>query len=284
MNVDVISNEIIRENPYMRLNIFSRTYPPHSHTFFEFAIVLNSKCKHSMNGQPYEDLEKGSFVFIRPKDFHSFKFEDKLCTYRDFYVTEEKMKRICASMGPDFYDNLMAQKEFGKLSLTVDEFNFIESKAIFFSHPNLSKDKDSAKAELECIHTTIISLLLCKISESMIKNKHNQAPPWLENLFLRLTYMDFIHKSVKEIVEYVGFSHSYICNMFKKYYSTTLIAYHNKNKVLYSLNLLNTHKIIEIANELGWENPKNYAKEFKKVFGMSPKQYAMQNKALDIIK
>lgn len=87
--------------------------------------------------------------------------------------------------------------------------------------------------------------------------------------------------SVKEIV---GFSHSYICKMFKKYYNTTLIAYHNKNKVLYSRNLLNTHKIIEIANELGWDNPKNYAKEFKKVFGMSPKQYAMQNKELDIIK
>ena len=92
---------------------------------------------------------------------------------------------------------------------------------------------------------------------------------------MRLTYYDYVELTITEIVQKTGFSQGYISNLFKKYYGETIISYHNKMKVLYSVNMLGKMKIIEIANSLGWENPKNYSIEFKRVYGVSPKAYEL---------
>ena len=88
-----------------------------------------------------------------------------------------------------------------------------------------------------------------------------------------MTYYDFVHMDLREIIETTGYSNAYVTTMFRKYYGMTLIQYHNKMKVIYSTSLLGKERILDIAYSLGWDNPKNYSIAFQKVYSITPKKY-----------
>ena len=94
-----------------------------------------------------------------------------------------------------------------------------------------------------------------------------------------MTYYNYVTLSADDIIKKTGFSSGYISSMFKKYYNITFNQYNIKTKLMYSVSLLGKMKIIEIAQKLGWENPKNYSIEFQKLYGISPKKYELKLKA-----
>lgn len=49
------------------------TTPLHYHDFFEIFIITEGKCIHRVNQQE-QYLDKGSMVFIRPGDTHSYRY------------------------------------------------------------------------------------------------------------------------------------------------------------------------------------------------------------------
>lgn len=272
--MNILDESIIHSNPFTRLNVYCPSQPPHGHTFFEFALILNGSCKHSLCGAPKQELKQGTLILIRPGEYHEIAFTGKDCIYRDYYVTVDEMKNICASVGSTFYDELMERTEPYVATLSVDEFNCISHKSSFFNQVNPS-DVDQVR-RLSHLHKTIITQLLgIFVTENIQHN--DSAPDWLNDLYLHLTYFDYIYLSIDEIIAKTGYSHGYVSQMFKKHFDTSLIAYHNKNKVTYSCKLLGNMKIIDIATALGWENPKNYSIAFYKIFGCSPTKY-LKNK------
>lgn len=261
---------ILKETPYTRLTIGCSSSDTHAHSFFEFAVILNGQCLSSINHAPSDLLSKGDVIFVRPGDCHNIQECSLQYRHRDFYVDIEKMKKICIIFSDTFFDEMMSRKQISKFRLNADEFSVIENKAKFLGQVNFNLGANSPY--LDQLHTSIIIDLLCKLIIFKI-NEANNIPAWLEDLYLKLTSFDYIDFSIDEIIRSTQYSHGYICQMFKKYYHTSLIAYHNRNKILYSCSLLSQMKIIDIASRLGWDNPKNYALEFKKVFNISPIQY-----------
>lgn len=268
--MNLLDESTIELNPYTRLNIFCFAQAEHSHTFFEFALITEGHCYHTLNGGNREILERGTLILLRPCDYHSIDFVNRDCQYRDFYVTTKKMQKICNIFGADFYNELMQEIKPLKFNLSVGEFSTIENRAYQIAHADYNKLGSNELPEQ--IHTSLIIELLTKYIEKNI-NKSSLIPEWLNNLYLRLTYFDYINLSIDEIVKKTGFSHGYICQMFKKHFATSLIAYHNRHKILYSCRYLSKLKIIDVASLFGWENPKNYSIEFKKVFNISPREY-----------
>lgn len=273
--INVLDETIIRNNPFTRLNIYCPSQPPHRHTFFEFALVIEGTCRHSLNGAPKKELHHGELVLIRPSEYHEIGFSGKDCIYRDYYATVQEMQSICNCIGEGFYEELMARKEPFQATLTVNEFNSIANKSTLFN--NTGNSEETIK-RLSLLHKTLIAELLSKFIEESITSNVS-VPNWLNDLYIHLTYFDYINLSIEEIVAKTGYSHGYVSQMFRKHFNTSLIAYHNKNKVIYSCKLLGNMKIIDISSMLGWENPKNYAIEFGKIFGCSPAQYLKKLKA-----
>ena len=272
----ILDENVILENPYTRLNIYSSCMLDHSHTFFEFNIVENGKCIQSINGSKNVTYSEGEINLIRPCDYHRIQFANIESVWRDIYVKEEKLKKICDSLSPTFFDYLQKKDAILYCKFSIEEFNVFKNKISILSQLLLNPNENST--EIEIIYSNIISDILEKIVEkNLILN--SSIPEWLNETYLRMTYFDYVNLSINEIVETTNFSHGYVSNIFKKYYGTTLIAYHNKTKIMYSIKLLGKMKINEIASMLGWENPKNYAIEFKKVYGVSPKKYELMLKS-----
>ena len=274
MKIITMTEQDIHENPYTRLNVFCTSMPVHRHTFFEFVLVTHGACQHSLNDGKEETLPAGTLLLIRPNEFHKIGFTGRDCIYQDLYVTEERMHSICNCLGEDYYEELLTSEAPFKATLSVNELNSLSAK---FNHFNNSYAYTEQDNRLSRLHRAIAIEMLGKFIEQTI-SPHPSAPTWLNSLYTHLTHFDYISLSLDEIIKKTGYSHGYVSQLFKEYFNESLISFHNKNKVIYSCKLLGNMKIIDISSMLGWENPKNYAILFKRVFGCSPAQYIKQQK------
>ena len=268
-------NEII-STPYSKLSVFSYSAIMHSHTFFEFTIILDGSCNSIINNGKKTILHKGDMIFLRPGDIHMINPITKNYRHRDFYVTEDKMKHICDIFSDTFYEELLSPEVNLQYVLDINEYTLLNQKSFVFDPPYLPDSK--AEEKLDQLHTSIIIQLLGVIINRSLPTNTN-VPEWLSSLFLHLSSFHYVNYSIDDIIATTGYSHSYVCQKFKSTYGTTLLDCLNKSKIILSANLLGKEKIIDIAMSLGWDNPKNYTIAFKKVFGITPQKYIAATKS-----
>lgn len=98
--------------------------------------------------------------------------------------------------------------------------------------------------------------------------------------------VDFIHYNyatihVSDIVEYIGFTRSYFTTIFRKKTGISpqeyLIQYRLKQGC--RLLLSTDSSIQEIALQIGYEDPLNFSRAFKNMYGISPSEYRLQSEA-----
>jgi two-component system response regulator YesN len=80
---------------------------------------------------------------------------------------------------------------------------------------------------------------------------------------------------LSEIASIFGFSPNYLSTLFSNYTKTNLIDYINQTKIKRAKERLLSKdlKIYELAAELGFESPFYFSKVFKKIEGVSPREY-----------
>lgn len=77
----------------------------------------------------------------------------------------------------------------------------------------------------------------------------------------------------------IGISQGYLSSVFKKQTGDNLTDYINKVKIEKAGELVDLHQYMmyEISDMLGFENPYYFSKVFKKITGLTPREYEMRN-------
>jgi len=96
----------------------------------------------------------------------------------------------------------------------------------------------------------------------------------------------YIHEHYKEkmtlsdIADYLKISSGYLSTSFSSYMNRTVSDYIAEVKIEHAKELIDSgqYLIYEIANQLGFDNAYYFSKVFKKVTGMSPKNYECRHK------
>ncbi|AZS16302.1 AraC family transcriptional regulator [Paenibacillus lutimineralis] len=90
--------------------------------------------------------------------------------------------------------------------------------------------------------------------------------------------------SVQEIANNVGLSADYLSKQFKKDTGITIVDYILQEKIKEAKNLINytNLSISEISNYLQFYDQSHFIRVFKRICGITPKQYKLQNLNLDI--
>ena len=85
--------------------------------------------------------------------------------------------------------------------------------------------------------------------------------------------------TIDEIAEYVNISKSYLEHQYKKQMGQTILGFINVLRVQKASKLLlkTSMKISEIATQVGYQDKNQLNYEFKKIIGMSPREYRKNN-------
>lgn len=243
----------------------------HNHTFWEIFIILNGNCTHTVNGKTSK-LPAGTVMILRPfKDSHFFrKFNDDSYRHRDFYIDDDDMRKWCDYVSPSIYDELKNPDDPVYLTVSPTSINFFEE--MIFA-PNYSAQKSDVQKN---VHFSIIITLLTKI---LVARLPKRTSSWINELVQKLKNPDNFSYTVEELIADTPYSHCYICREFNKYTGKTIINFFTIQKMNHaSYLLMNTNmKIIDIANTVGYESPKNFINQFTKIFSMPPSQWRNLN-------
>lgn len=86
-------------------------------------------------------------------------------------------------------------------------------------------------------------------------------------------YMDNL--SVQEISSHFGYSEAYFCKLFKQYFGRSFITYLTDYRIRKAEELMREERlsIAEIGTAVGYPDPNYFAKVFRRITGLSPKDY-----------
>ena len=249
----------------------------HNHSFWEFSVILHGKSVNQI-GNIRQELSSGSVILLRPmKETHRIKViseDPEAYRHRDVYVSDEKMKRLCAVLSPDLYNELYATETPIFYEVSPVFLNYFEDIASLISD---AQGKIEKTPLLETVHDAIVINLLTLYRT--VKLNETLLPEWLNNFKAKLSSPNSFVYKVDELIKTVNFSHCHVCREFKKYVGVTVIRYFNEQKIRYaSYLLMNTSlKIVDVSNAIGYSTPKNFIQQFKKQFSVSPSEWRLKN-------
>ena len=131
-------------------------------------------------------------------------------------------------------------------------------------------------------------LLLWKRLYALLKDEIRDNPGQTDTRFRRmLLYLQNHYASpvsLEEIASAIGLSRSECCRYFKKQAGQTMFDYLTQYRVHRSMDLLSDTdlSIAQIAQDCGFSNQSYYAKRFRELIGITPKQYRMRNVYLEV--
>lgn len=128
-------------------------------------------------------------------------------------------------------------------------------------------------------------------------NMVKEVDAFYEQLFLKIQLLNNVHESseiikikqyidkhyhesitLEQLANYIGMNASYLSTFFKKETGQNFKSYLTLVRMKEAIRLLNSTdlKSYELANSVGYSDPKQFREKFKEVFGVSPQQYRKQ--------
>jgi len=142
------------------------------------------------------------------------------------------------------------------------------------------QDSD-CRYENKKLNSILTAAILTEIELQTSKNYHSQNNITQEHLLLEIKdYIKWnLHRNIKiaDIAAYFGYNEKYLTTLFHSVTGTALKQYVLQSKMEQAkIQLSDTNlQISQIAYNLGFEDSHNFSNAFKKITGLSPKEYKL---------
>ena len=150
----------------------------HNHSFWEFSVILHGKSVNQI-GNIRQELSSGSVILLRPmKETHRIKViseDPEAYRHLDVYVSDEKMKRLCAVLSPDLYNELYATETPIFYEVSPVFLNYFEDIASLISDAQGKIEKTPLPRITGIKNITFIRVLPLKSSLSISEKKKLQT-------------------------------------------------------------------------------------------------------------
>lgn len=275
----MIEHEIISPDVITSVKVFDfkskhrdRMIPPHWHDSIELLYCLSGELQVWLgpNNKGYL-LEEGDLLLINSNDVHSSQspsanhvivvqlplaYLDKITdgTYNTEWV---------------FQLNTLLRKQPEDQSLRVILRGMLDTIAA----SNLV-GKFTLKAKMyELLAVLVQSYQQKRVSQPKLIAKQNQ-----QNMAQIMSYVQLNFKedmSVSEVAKLFNYSESYFSKLFKKHVGMNFTDYVASIRIDYAHNLLlsSDWRIIDIALDSGFNNPRTFYSAFEKIYQQSPSVY-----------
>ena len=252
----------------------------HKHDFFEFLLPIAGKAENRCNGKT-QVIQPGDILLIRPNDEHEVRIlpTSELHSHRDVYISIEKMQRICDSLSPCFYQNILASRDPIFFRISLSRLRSLEDKLSLFGQ-NQEKIPD-----YESLHTCIVYEIFSYYIETkseLRSEKHTLNPPnWLQEFIYNLNQLEYMSQNIETLAKMTNYSRMHLYREFKKYMGKSLDQYLIESRINYSFALLaeTEYTIAQISTILGYDSQNSFTRNFVKLTGTTPSNWRKQNRA-----
>jgi len=124
---------------------------------------------------------------------------------------------------------------------------------------------------------SLITSILIKLIRLDTQNTDFNRVTAEEKLLAMVNYMDLHYleiDSLEELAPQFGYTYGHICKIFKKQVGVTPKEYLLSKKMEHAAKLLTAGKSVgQVAEVLGYSNPYNFSRAFKKQYGVAPREW-----------
>ena len=256
--------------------------PPYEHVnhFFEIIYVLRGTCIHSTI-RSKDVMKKGDLCLISNGMRHSVFIDNAESVVLDLRISISTMSDLFSLMLRSentislfFFQSLHSKNRSDYLLFhTTDD---VEIKDRILEMYNESRINDQYTSHL--LNNMLNVMLIRLIRNHSVANA--ESTPQTDEAFKVIYYLTnhYLDTTLEKTAKTLGFSPAYCSRYIKSIIGLTYSQLINKMRFEYvAKRLLTTNDSITcISNSLGYENPENFIRAFKKYFHMTPTQYRRQ--------
>lgn len=249
--------------------------PLHWHEDVEFIYIKKGRGIIVIDGAEHP-VAAGDIAFILPSRVHGiYQFEDDRMEYENI-IFDSKM---FASTLDEFYDSFLLP--FFESAVDIPDIfspgvaGYESVKRYLDSNDNISSHREGAwglaiKGNLYLLLFNLVTLYEKKIDSSS-KKKIDKLKPVIKHVELHYSEPT----TVEDMARLAGFSESHFMRFFKEAFGVSFVTYLNDYRLSMAARLLlqSTDTVLNISQQVGFENLSHFNRQFKRKYDKTPKDY-----------
>ncbi len=249
----------------------------HKLSFFAILLFTEKKGQYNLNFNDY-DFKKGTLFTLRKDNIHKFyknNGKGHLLIFTDSFILNQT-SQVEVSKTFLLFNQMLASP---KLQLEKEDYqdimNLFNLIRIEFS---IAKDDFSMSIVRSYLQVIITKLFRIKSTSYIVFDNNRYLPMYLE--FQALIEKEcFRHKKLSYYANKMGVSTKTLNNVTQSVLHRTAKTLINEVVILQAKQLIinSTDSLTEIAYQVGFEDPTNFFKYFKRYTGVSPSQFKLSS-------
>ncbi|MBP3361267.1 MAG: helix-turn-helix domain-containing protein [Clostridia bacterium] len=247
-----------------------KSFPLHWHDFFEIDIVLSGSGYQNLNGTEYP-LKRGVMYILRPTDFHGLYADEPIEVYNIMFheniLSDEFIYMLLNQQGNII--TKLPEDIFSRVSLTADML-----------HEEYIGNSDFKYKYMKNLMESIFFSFMREFKIVHGEETRYDTPMKRALMYIHMHFRE--NPSLKTVAEAAGFCPNYFSEMFHRHVGSTYTEYLIGLKLEYAGRLLENCDITstDVCFECGFSSVSNFLKAFKQHFGVSPRRYAGEHRAV----
>lgn len=263
------------KNVLAMFNWVNAYYPiDHTHTHYEFLVIIRGKTKHTLNGKD-TIMSRGDACLLRPQDNHRI---DPVYPLQEFH-------HLTLAIDKDLFNRLLEfYQSYQDLENSDNNcYFFLEDSSLEQLTEKLLIIQNYERSKYEKNVILICNSLLLNYLESTLNYK-SSYPDWLKKFLYELHSPANFSKSLATLATNTPYTHSALARAFKQYMNVSIVKYFSQIKMTAAKRLLRTTNLsmLEISLELGYDSLSTFNHNFKNTFGITPTEYKRTHFSQDI--
>ena len=246
---------------------------PHKIDFYQFIFYTEGVTEHLVDFDWYK-AQKNSLFYLAQGQINAFKFKPDV---RGFVLlfTEEYLRKQLNNLPQDTALRLLASHLFSPKLQIPGSSNVINYTHILFDEFNKMDSSFNKEAIIDSLFTIILSKLeeLKKEQTSYIKDSDKLNRFFEFQLLLKKEYVK--NRNANYYAQQMHITYKHLNEICKEIINSTAKQFIDEFVILEAKRRLTNSSIksTELAYQLGFEEPTNFAKYFKKITGFTPNQF-----------